>query len=542
MIHVWTEKIPNVTAYAAAHINDLQNKKLDSYDVGAYASFAAAVAAIGATAARLWINSSTAVTTTVVLPATLELCFMYGGELAIANGVTVTVNGPISAGHFKIFTCTGTGAVVLGAYAATLVYPQWWGADGTGAAYSWAAFQAMLTAVPANQKIYIPGGQYDIGATLTLPSAKRLSIIGAGLNSTALYFNPTVNDDTLISTVDQDNVLFQDLSLTCSNTGSKSGLVGIDLPAGSSAFKFIRVNFYGWNKYAVKMDSATYHEFWGCRFHSNENSAFNTALAVAVYSTTYANAILFNGCRFAENDQCFNINTSGAGFDITACKFEENGNSGNTFGFTAQLLFEGVRGLVIDGATYFEGNLCGDTDAVIRFVSCPGAIVEGNKFSGESGVSVVSESFIYLYDSPRTRIANNHFAEINDYVVRFFGTSSAFLENNTYINGGVEKTAYADIMALMSSPSLVQLDVPVAFTWDPGNLIDGTGETSGDIAVLGLTAGDMVLVGAPYDLQGIIHSGYFHDTNVAHIRLQNETTGAIDLGSGSWKLKIFKNL
>lgn len=79
------------------------------------------------------------------------------------------------------------------------------------------------------------------------------------------------------------------------------------------------------------------------------------------------------------------------------------------------------------------------------------------------------------------------------------------------------------------------------YTWDPANLVDGAGETSGDIAVQEAVFGDYVLVAAPYDLQGILCYGYVHDTSVIHIRLQNETGGAIDLAEGVWKVRVIKS-
>jgi len=77
--------------------------------------------------------------------------------------------------------------------------------------------------------------------------------------------------------------------------------------------------------------------------------------------------------------------------------------------------------------------------------------------------------------------------------------------------------------------------------WDPGNLVDGTGETSAAITVTGAVLGEYVIVAAPYDLQGITCNGYVSAANAVKIRIQNETTGAIDLASGTWKVKVIKN-
>lgn len=77
-------------------------------------------------------------------------------------------------------------------------------------------------------------------------------------------------------------------------------------------------------------------------------------------------------------------------------------------------------------------------------------------------------------------------------------------------------------------------------TWNPGNLVDGAGETSSSITVSGAELGDIVWISAPYDLQGITATGYVDAADSVKIRLQNETGGAIDLASGDWKVRVYK--
>lgn len=77
-----------------------------------------------------------------------------------------------------------------------------------------------------------------------------------------------------------------------------------------------------------------------------------------------------------------------------------------------------------------------------------------------------------------------------------------------------------------------------SLVWDPGNLVDGAGETSSGITVTGAAFGDFVDVAAPYDLQGITVTAYVSASNTVKIRAQNETGGAINLASGTWKVRI----
>jgi hypothetical protein len=85
-----------------------------------------------------------------------------------------------------------------------------------------------------------------------------------------------------------------------------------------------------------------------------------------------------------------------------------------------------------------------------------------------------------------------------------------------------------------------QVLLPVAFTWNPGNLVDGAGETSSAVTYANATFGDSVSVSAPYDLQGITLTAYVSSAGNLMARLQNETGGAIDLASGSFTFNCTK--
>ena len=76
--------------------------------------------------------------------------------------------------------------------------------------------------------------------------------------------------------------------------------------------------------------------------------------------------------------------------------------------------------------------------------------------------------------------------------------------------------------------------------WDPGNLVDGAGETSATITVTGAELGDYVMVSAPYDLQELTATAYVTATDTVEIRLQNETGGPINLASGTWNIRVIK--
>ena len=79
-----------------------------------------------------------------------------------------------------------------------------------------------------------------------------------------------------------------------------------------------------------------------------------------------------------------------------------------------------------------------------------------------------------------------------------------------------------------------------SFTWNPGSLSDGAGETSSGQTVTGAAFGDYVMVSAPYDLQDIICTGYVQAANTIEVRLQNESTNTVNLASGTWKVAVLR--
>ncbi len=90
-------------------------------------------------------------------------------------------------------------------------------------------------------------------------------------------------------------------------------------------------------------------------------------------------------------------------------------------------------------------------------------------------------------------------------------------------------------------PSGIEPPLRGRITWNPADLADGAGETSSDITVTGAALGDAVVVYPPYDLQGLLCSGWVSATDTAKIRIQHETGGAnVNLASGVWRVKVLK--
>lgn len=76
-------------------------------------------------------------------------------------------------------------------------------------------------------------------------------------------------------------------------------------------------------------------------------------------------------------------------------------------------------------------------------------------------------------------------------------------------------------------------------TYDPASLVDGAGATT-TVTVTGAALGDFAQASFSLDLQGITLTAWVSAANTVSVRFQNETTGTIDLGSGTLRARAFK--
>lgn len=75
-------------------------------------------------------------------------------------------------------------------------------------------------------------------------------------------------------------------------------------------------------------------------------------------------------------------------------------------------------------------------------------------------------------------------------------------------------------------------------TWDPANRNDGTGVTV-SLSVPGAALGDFAVASFSLSLQSMILTAYVSAADTVSVRLQNESAGAIDLGSGTLRVRVF---
>jgi hypothetical protein len=76
-------------------------------------------------------------------------------------------------------------------------------------------------------------------------------------------------------------------------------------------------------------------------------------------------------------------------------------------------------------------------------------------------------------------------------------------------------------------------------TYDPPSLLTLTGATT-TVTVTGAVLGDFALASFSLTLQGITVTAYVSASDTVSVRFQNDTTGTIDLASGTLKARVWK--
>jgi len=75
-------------------------------------------------------------------------------------------------------------------------------------------------------------------------------------------------------------------------------------------------------------------------------------------------------------------------------------------------------------------------------------------------------------------------------------------------------------------------------TFNPAELVDGVGETT-TVTVTNAALGDFCVASFSLDLQGITVTSYVSTTDTVAVRFQNETTGTINLASGTLRARVW---
>lgn len=304
----------------------------------------------------------------------------------------------------------------------------------------------------------------------------------------------------------------------------------------------------------------------GCRFENNSGRVGQVAVVIPT-AVPVAQGVRIVGNTFNDYD--------GAGWDIFAAMYRVpdaddpnsaiviDGNRGN--GGLAPFGLFGVKGVTITDTNVWENYpnaaLIGFSDANndVRDIECRARLILVGSATDATGLLVSKAVNVTLRNMVLDRCGQAsaaaaaivfHSGATSDRVVidgiRVIGASgqtAAILATGhtfTPANNLARDNNLGGLTSAFVATGPGQILPTAALTWDPANLADGAGATSSAITVAGAAFGDRVDVAAPYDLQGITCTAYVSAANAVSIRLQNESGGAINLASGSWKAVVTK--
>ena len=235
-----------------------------------YTTFATAIVALNlnSTPRNLIVPAGEhIVSSDMTVNSNIRLKFQNGAVLTIATTKTLTINGPLDAGLYQIFSCTGTGKVVFGS--GRHVSAAWWGDTGP-------AVQAAVNSLigVTGQVILTPNTSYAVTTTLT--TYKGIELVGSnsifdfsGLTTpdTAFVINPHPTISLQGMNPIARDVHFKGNVTMAGNVGEAvtytANLTGLEINTSNISFDhcpltgFDKATNFGSNSYAIEFNQCT---------------------------------------------------------------------------------------------------------------------------------------------------------------------------------------------------------------------------------------------------------------------------------------------
>ena len=182
-------------------VEDLFTGEITVWDATTLAS---KITALGSNQATIRTGTGTiSIASSLTVPANITLKPIKGSVLNVASTTpvaTLTIQGPIEAGPYQIFSWTGAGVVDVSGSPTTDLYWQWYGAS-TSASDNYAALMMAQTHMDlGRQNMHITQGIWNIATPVVLPHGCRIK--GDGLTVTSFKFDTpgqismTIGDNT----------------------------------------------------------------------------------------------------------------------------------------------------------------------------------------------------------------------------------------------------------------------------------------------------------------------------------------------------------
>ena len=156
----------------------------------------------------------------LTIPANISLQVERGAILAVADGKILTINGPVEAGLYQVFSWSGSAQIAFGAWAVREVYPEWFGAVADGVTDCTSALQVALW---VSNSVRLSLGTYKITDECHL-YLNNQSLIGMGPGT--IISNTTPDKNSLVVDPGLDRILISNLSIIGNASASGDGNTG----------------------------------------------------------------------------------------------------------------------------------------------------------------------------------------------------------------------------------------------------------------------------------------------------------------------------
>ena len=217
------------------------------------------------------------IATNLTTPVGMMLRFEIGAKFTIAIGVTLTINGPLEAGLYQIFSCTGTGKVVFGETSNTvrMVFAAWFGAVPDGTSDNFAAITQAVSSISGGSYggiVQLGIGNHAVSDTVQVSNKIILRGVGrnatkimalAGFTPTTTYFSGTDNVKPVVQLgtpggADAIGTLLEDLSVDCNNIAGLTGVFS-DNVQENGGIKRCAISYSDYGIYFRSETPGSYH-------------------------------------------------------------------------------------------------------------------------------------------------------------------------------------------------------------------------------------------------------------------------------------------
>jgi hypothetical protein len=300
------------------------------------------------------LSGEYAVTSNLTVPSNVALLAQAGSRINISSGVTLTINGNLSAFRATLFI--GSGSVSFGAAGASLldsIYPEWFGTTGT----------AMQTAIDAAGTSRVPlllaQKVYNVGTTALTITKDYTVIRGVGdpvftpsslpvdencaiLKYTSINTALTIGKNVGTTATFINNIVLDSMRIVCSSVNGK----GIDawMPTNSL---FRRIGIYnsggspGGGSYGLRIRGGVFNRIEMLDVNSFERGIkLDGAAGTQLLTTTIFEHAYIHYCAYGidatslanaefedsivESNSAFGIVMIGAVATFNDCWFENN--------------------------------------------------------------------------------------------------------------------------------------------------------------------------------------------------------------------------